>query len=344
MGGLVIAQITIDDSSNKTITGELEWDRASGGILIPPSGTSFPGTPSTGEIFWRTDEDKLYRYDGTSWDTVTAAVGTHASTHASAGADPIKLDDLASPDDNTDLNATTSAHGLLPKLGGGTTNFLRADGSWAAPSGGGGGTTVDSMSTLVDHFFFIGAYYHSEPFGWDAYLSGVGSTINTNSHNVIMHAGAGSGRLASIYSTDIWELSTESVVFQMSAKMVSANSETAYEMFIGMSYDSGNEFGVRKGTNANTVKFVTINSWTETATDNIAVDPFDDYHRYAIVATSTSIKLYIDGTLVATHTTNLPTSQDLHWNLYCESSEAYTKDLYVDYVLMAIGTEGFAES
>lgn len=47
----------------------------------------------------------------------------------------IKLDDTAAPDDNTDNNATTSKHGLLPKLGGGTTNFLRADGTWAAPSG-----------------------------------------------------------------------------------------------------------------------------------------------------------------------------------------------------------------
>jgi hypothetical protein len=47
-----------------------------------------------------------------------------------------KLDDFAAPDDNTDLNATTGAHGLLPKLGGGTTDFLRADGAWAPPAGG----------------------------------------------------------------------------------------------------------------------------------------------------------------------------------------------------------------
>ena len=45
-----------------------------------------------------------------------------------------KLDDFGTPDDNTDLDATTSRHGLLKKLGGGTTNFLRADGTWAAPS------------------------------------------------------------------------------------------------------------------------------------------------------------------------------------------------------------------
>jgi hypothetical protein len=47
-----------------------------------------------------------------------------------------KLDDLGTPDDNTDLDATTGRHGLLPKLGGGSSNFLRADGTWAAPAGG----------------------------------------------------------------------------------------------------------------------------------------------------------------------------------------------------------------
>ena len=34
---------------------------------------------------------------------------------------------------HTHANATTSAAGFLPKLGGGTTNFLRADGTWARP-------------------------------------------------------------------------------------------------------------------------------------------------------------------------------------------------------------------
>src|SRR5262245_65211645 len=32
-----------------------------------------------------------------------------------------------------------SAQGDVPASGGGSTNFLRADGTWAAPAGGGGG-------------------------------------------------------------------------------------------------------------------------------------------------------------------------------------------------------------
>jgi hypothetical protein len=38
---------------------------------------------------------------------------------------------------------TTSTKGLAPASGGGTANFLRADGTWAAPAGGGGGGSGD---------------------------------------------------------------------------------------------------------------------------------------------------------------------------------------------------------
>jgi len=58
----------------------------------------------------------------------------HATSHQAGGSDTIKLDDLAAPDDNTDLNASASAHGLMQKYPGGTSTFLRADGAFAAPS------------------------------------------------------------------------------------------------------------------------------------------------------------------------------------------------------------------
>ena len=52
------------------------------------------------------------------------------------------------PEDMTGTQATTlldtftsALKGLVPASGGGTTNFLRADGTWAAPPGGGGGIT-----------------------------------------------------------------------------------------------------------------------------------------------------------------------------------------------------------
>lgn len=50
-----------------------------------------------------------------------------------AGSTP-KLDDCLAPDDNTDLNATTSAHGLMPKGTGSTTTFYRSDMTQATPT------------------------------------------------------------------------------------------------------------------------------------------------------------------------------------------------------------------
>jgi hypothetical protein len=54
----------------------------------------------------------------------------HANTHKNYGIDPIKLDELGTPDDNLNLNATITAHGLLAKLTGLVSQVLRGDGTW----------------------------------------------------------------------------------------------------------------------------------------------------------------------------------------------------------------------
>jgi hypothetical protein len=51
--------------------------------------------------------------------------------------DPTKLDDLAAPDDNTDLDVSITAHGLTPKLPNDSTKFLNGVGAYAVPPSGG---------------------------------------------------------------------------------------------------------------------------------------------------------------------------------------------------------------
>jgi hypothetical protein len=97
---------------------------------------------------------------------------SHKVTHESGGADAIKLDDLATPDDNTDLNASTLRHGLLRKLNGDNTYFLAGDGSWLVPAGGGGGDVTGSSTTTFTNKTISGATNT---------LSNIGNSSLTNS-------------------------------------------------------------------------------------------------------------------------------------------------------------------
>jgi len=90
-------------------------------------------SPAVGWAFWNMAVARFKYYDGSTWAEFKP--GFHAASHKSAGGDAIKLDELAAPTDVTTLDATTGQHGLMKKLGGGTANFMRADGTWAAPPG-----------------------------------------------------------------------------------------------------------------------------------------------------------------------------------------------------------------
>jgi hypothetical protein len=69
----------------------------------------------------------------------------HHTTHESGGTDAIKLDDLATPDDNTDLDATVTEHGLLPKLDNIATHFLNGQGDWVDATASGTDYAVIGM-------------------------------------------------------------------------------------------------------------------------------------------------------------------------------------------------------
>lgn len=44
---------------------------------------------------------------------------------------------------------TDVTNGVVPASGGGTSKYLRADGSWAVPPGGGGGGSLDDALALM---------------------------------------------------------------------------------------------------------------------------------------------------------------------------------------------------
>lgn len=94
----------------------------------------------------------------------TAKIANSSVTNAklaNMAANTLKGNNTGAPAAPADLTATqvtalldvftTTLKGLAPASGGGTTNFLRADGTWAAPPGGGGTvTSVGAGAGLVD--------------------------------------------------------------------------------------------------------------------------------------------------------------------------------------------------
>lgn len=66
----------------------------------------------------------------------TFVPSAHASSHMSAGADAIRLDELKVPTDVTTLDVTIALHGLVPKAPNDVAKFLRGDATWATlPAG-----------------------------------------------------------------------------------------------------------------------------------------------------------------------------------------------------------------
>lgn len=74
--------------------------------------------------------------------TVTSVGVSSANAAISVSGSPVTTSGTITVTANT---FTTGAPGVVPASGGGTTNFLRADGTWAAPTGGSG--TVTSVSS-----------------------------------------------------------------------------------------------------------------------------------------------------------------------------------------------------
>jgi hypothetical protein len=123
--------------------GHVRWD-----------GTAWGGLTSSGSVAWGSITGTLSSQTDlqAALDGKAASVHTHASNDISdssaAGRSMLMAADAAAQ--TVLLNVFASGlKGLAPASGGGTTNFLRADGTWAAPpSGGGDGTWGSITGTL----------------------------------------------------------------------------------------------------------------------------------------------------------------------------------------------------
>lgn len=143
--------------------------------------------PDLTELTLTASDDLLLIIDVS--DTSMDASGTAKKITFGSLLTNIRLDDLAAPEDNTDLDATTLLHGLLPKLSGTATEYLDGSGAWSTPPGGGDvsgpgsstsgyiplwdGTGGDALATGIanDSVHWGAAYTHS-------------TVVTGNPHNV----------------------------------------------------------------------------------------------------------------------------------------------------------------
>jgi hypothetical protein len=82
-----------------------------------------------------------------AWST-PASSSTDLAEHNHSDSDTgglIRLDTISAPTDSTSLNASTDAHGLLPKLSGTSDEYMNGIGEWGTPPSG------SASSDLIEH-------------------------------------------------------------------------------------------------------------------------------------------------------------------------------------------------
>jgi len=98
------------------------------------------------------DHTTLSNIGSNAHSTIDTHLGStsnpHTVTAAQVGAatTATKLDDFATPDDNTDLNVSTTYHGLCPKLSNNAATWLDGTGVWSAPTA----AEVGALANIVE--------------------------------------------------------------------------------------------------------------------------------------------------------------------------------------------------
>lgn len=147
-------------ASNAVTTAKIAANQVTDAKLRQGAATSVIGRSAgtsgdVADIAASADNQVLNRSSGAlAWSLLSGSSLNNSTVQnsklATMAAATIKGNNTAGTANPSDLTAsqvtamldtfTNGAKGLAPASGGGTTNFLRADGSWAAPPGGGGGS------------------------------------------------------------------------------------------------------------------------------------------------------------------------------------------------------------
>ena len=106
--------------------------------------------------------------------------------------------DLTATQLTAELNQfTTSLQGVVPGSGGGSVNFLRADGTWAAPAGSGANTALSNLAAVAINTSLLPGSDNSINLGDATHRFGTLFGLNINSGASALSAQSGNGTASS---------------------------------------------------------------------------------------------------------------------------------------------------
>jgi hypothetical protein len=247
---------------------------------------------------------------------------------------------------------TTTLKGLAPASGGGTVNFLRADGAWAAPAGGAGSSIENGPARFYAFTDCLAAVNTPD---WAFTVSGTGaahSVVDFPDQNSIGAIQSALGTLATNRTSISSPVFTVFKLGQGIAKWANrlqfstlsdaTNTWAVRSGFIdSVSAESTNGvfFRYTNGVNAGKFQAVTRSNNVETAIDTgVTVAIGTTYKTEVEVnATATSSVFKINGVAVATITTNIPSGngREVGYGLFALRSVgiAAINSYFVDYLL-----------
>lgn len=221
--------------------------------------------------------------------------------------------------------------GLVPAPGAGDAaagKFLKADGTFAVPSGGGGGGASKPRMIITDNVSSLADLSHP------TFSTGV-VTAGSSGNSAVIERGTtagGSGFIQNLHLQYIMPIFDKNPTFFLSVddgQFTAAQSYDVY-MILGYAFGPGDAlpaasyfkyFGFRMRNNAGTAELYSVHQDATHAEGSTSIGSGvswggNTHTMVADMSSGTNIKFYVDGTLLATHTTNLPSGVQAGGALY----------------------------
>jgi hypothetical protein len=118
-----------EDAGNVKYVTRSNWLAGAGG----ESNTASNAGSGASVYYQKSGVDLQFNAIKSENTAISVAVdGTSHDVELTFNSGNVKLDDLGAADDNTDLNASSSAHGLMPKLSNNAYDRMSGTGTWAS--------------------------------------------------------------------------------------------------------------------------------------------------------------------------------------------------------------------